>query len=182
MARRTSDGHPARRRRRSPPASLPKRPGEGVDLGRGEGEVVDSEFDIARVLSRGSVGSVRAARTKWACGGNLAISSPRRSAAVERGGSSWTSSITTHTSIGASRSMAARTRSTRFAAVAGLTEGGDDRRRQMFGVTVGGLARQPHVNATGIGVVGADGLGQQRRLAEPGAGDDHRQRHPKASD
>ena len=68
----------------------------------------------------------------------------------------------------------------RFAAKVVLTEGGDDRGRQMIGIAVSRLTGQPGVDPAWVGLVGADRLGQQRRLAESGAGHDHRQRHLEA--
>ena len=82
----------------------------------------------------------------------------------------------TQTSTGAVAPSAASTRSM-VPPPCGGAEGGEDRRRQAAGVLVARLARDPGVDAPRCRVVGPDRLGEGRRLAEPGAGDDRRDRH-----
>ena len=146
MARRTSDGHPAKRPR---PSSLPsvaaQRSGERVDLGGREGEVVDADVDhlasgpttVEGDRWCGSSGEDEVG-VRWQSGDELA----EQLGSGRAGGSSWTSSITTQTSIGASSTDCVEDPLRRFAAFTAPAEGGDDRRRQVLGVAVGGLARQ----------------------------------------
>ena len=177
------DGSQARRRR---PGRRRRRPGRPRPAARpGPGRPAGPA---------GTGGSTRPLSTRWPLAGRASTSAASRRGRPSPSPTSWTSSTTRHTWRGdrrhiASTRAAARAATSALAVVGGRSatradvgpEGGGEPGGQAPRVVVARAAPQPAVVATrGEGVL-VDRLGEQRRLAEPGAGDDDRDRALPAS-